>query len=376
MTRVRERGFSLIELMIAILLAAITAVVVLNVLTSYQSRSNTTAGRNDAEISAAISMYAVEKDIRMAGAGLTTPRGPLCRVGVNISWDTTTVSNGAPLMPVRIIDGGAGPDSIEIIRSDSDFGAAPTRLVALMASATANLSVDAGVGLQSGNLMMVGASDGSKICTLMQLSAAPTANGSGWLLPHASGGANHYNPSSPSTSFTNAISYDVRDYVMNMGTYGIRRYGVLCNDGAAPSATNNCDLASWNPLDDTAPALGDAKSSSISPQIVELQAQYGVSDTATSPTVTAWVDATGATWAAPPDIDTVRRIKAIRISIVTRGNREGTAVAAPTSVVLWQDDPADPSTARTRAFGTAEQRFRYQALTVVVPLVNSIWSGT
>jgi type IV pilus assembly protein PilW len=372
MTRLRQHGFSLVELMIAILLASITAIVVLNVLTSYQSRANTTVGRNDAEVSAAISLYAVEKDIRMAGAGLTTPRGPLCNVGVNSAWNGAVASNGAPLMPVRIIDGGAGPDSIEIIRSNSDFGVAPTRLVALMASATAQLSVDAGVGLRNGDLVMVGASDGNKICTLMQLSAAPTANGSGWLLSHASAGTN-YNPADPSTVFSTAVTYDVRDNVVNMGTFGIRRYGIVCNDGLAPAANNNCDLASWNPLAVPAPDLTNV--ASVSPQIAELQAQYGVSATANSSTVTDWVDATGGTWAAPADINAVRRIKAIRISIVTRGNREGGGVS-PASVLLWQDDPADPSTARTRALTTAEQRFRYQALTVVIPLVNAIWTGT
>jgi hypothetical protein len=42
---------------------------------------------------------------------------------------------------------------------------------------------------------------------------------------------------------------------------------------------------------------------------------------------------------------------------------------------LWQDDPADPTTARTRAFDADEQHYRYQMLTVVIPLINIIWAG-
>jgi type IV pilus assembly protein PilW len=371
----RQYGFSLVELMIAILLAAITAIVVLNVLTSYQSRSNTTSGRNDAQIGAAVGMYALEKDIRMAGAGLNTPSGMLCSVGVNIAWDDAAAYNGAPLVPVRIIDGGAGPDIIEMIRSDSDFGAAPTRLIAAMSDATAQIDVDGKVGLKTGDLVMVGSSDGTKLCTLMQLSADPAVNGSGWRLSHASGGSNEYNPADPSATFATPVAYDVRDNVVNMGSYGIRRYGIVCDGGGAPAATNNCDLAYWNPLDDTAPALGDGKVSSVAPQTIELQAQYGISASASSEVVTSWVDATGA-WAWDA-ITTANQglIKAVRISIVARGNREGSQVAPP-SIVLWQDDPLDASTARVRNFSSAEQRFRYQSLTVVVPVINSIWAGT
>ncbi|HTQ36628.1 MAG TPA: PilW family protein [Steroidobacteraceae bacterium] len=381
MKHIRQTGFSLIELMIAILLAAITAIVVLNVLTTYQARANTTTGRNDAEIGAAMGMYALEQEIRMAGAGLSLPlstgaNGPMCGQGVNIAWKNaaTTNGNGAPLLPIRIIDGGSGPDSLEMIRSDSDFGAAPTRLIAAMADATAQLSVDGKAGLQNGDLILVGASNAAKICTLMQLSVAPTANGSGWLLSHAAGGTNYYNPSSPGSVFTNAVAYDVGDNVVNMGSYGIRRYGLLCNDGAAqPSATNSCDLAWWNPLDlGTLPLPTVAGVSTVSPQLVELQAQYGVADTGSS-IVNAWVDATGS-WAAPSSTD-LQRIKAVRISIVSRGNREATTVAQ-SSVTLWQDDPSDPTTARVRTFGADEQRFRYQVLTVVVPVINSIWSGS
>lgn len=373
MKRMHHGGFSLVELMIAILLAAITGVVVLNVLTSYQSRSNTTTGRNDAEISVATSLYALEKDVRMAGAGLTTPAGPFCPLGVNIAWDGVAVSNGGPLMPVRIIDGAGGaPDQIEIIRSDSDFGAAPTRLVTTMAGPASQIEVSGMAGLRNGDLVMAGPNDGSRLCTLMQLTSAPAVNGSGWRLAHTAGTGN-YNPADPAATFTTAVSYQVRDLIMNLGTYGMRRYGLVCSGGGAPSASNICDLASWNPLQFGAtPALANV--ASISSQIVELQAQYGVSATPADEAVVAWVDADAAPWLAPADSNTVRRIKAIRISVVARGNREATEVA-PVSTELWRDDPDDPDTARVRNFSAGEQRFRYRTLTVVVPLINSIWGA-
>jgi type IV pilus assembly protein PilW len=293
----------------------------------------------------------------------------LCAAGVNIAYGGAAVSDGAPQMPLRIIDGGAGPDTIEVIRSDSDFGAAPTRLIQAMASPTATMGVDSMAGLTDGDLVMVGASDGSKICTMMQLSQAPTANGSGWILTHASGGSN-YNPADPTAVFSNAISYDVRDKVVNLGRFGIRRYGVICSDGAAPAATNICDLGSYDALATPAPALADI--ASIAPQVIELQAQYGVAP-AGSQVVDSWVDATGPTWAAPTVINQ-RRIKAVRIAIIARGARQGAAVSSD-KLRLWEEDTVMDTPAVDRALTADEQRFRYQVLNVVVPLVNVIWAG-
>lgn len=371
MSRARQSGFSLVELMVAILLASITAIVVLTVMSNYQRRSTALIGRNDAQISAAVGLYAVEKEVRMAGAGLGLPSGQMCPVGVNIAYDGAEVSDGEPLMPIRIIDGGTGPDSIEIIRSDSQFGAAPTRLVSAQATTTAELRVDGLAGFSAGDLMMVGASDGIKICTLMGVTGT-TADGSGWRLEHASSGTgSEFNPADPSAVFASPMAYDISDVAVNLGRFGIRRYGVTCNDGAAPGANNNCDLGWHNPLEFGAPTLADINS--LTPQIIEFQAQYGVADPVTNVVEPdeGWVDATG-TWASPSLADQAR-IRAVRISIIARANRDGTDLA-PASLVLW-DDPDDDND-RVRALNDDERRYRYQVLTVVVPLINTIWAGT
>lgn len=370
MKRTSQKGFSLVELMVAILLASITAVVVLHVLTSYQRRTATLLGSNEAQINAAVALFSLEKDIRMAGAGLTTPvagpasnpGGRLCGVlGVNIADDTgATIYSGEPLMPLRIIDGGDGPDTIEILRSDSAAGAAPARLVQTMSAPDADISVDGRLGLAAGDLIMVGAPDGSKRCTMMRLADAPTASGSLWRIKHNLGdfGANE-------------VAYEVRDALVNMGRYGLRRFTVLCNDGALPSEGNNCDLGWYDALVIPDPAdatLADLVS--LSPQIVELQAQYGIAE-GNRDTVTDWVDATGA-W-EDPDEGASKQIKAVRISVVARAAREGNEVA-PASLVLWDDDGTDND--RNLVLNDEQRRFRYQVLTVVVPLMNVIWADS
>lgn len=371
MKRSNARGFSLVELMIAILLASITAIVVLNVLTSYQRRTATLLGSNEAQINAAVAMYSVEREIRMAGAGLgtsvagppTNPGGRLCGVlGINMADDSgNIISSGQPLMPLRIIDGGAGPDTIEVLRSDSATGAAPARIVQTMPSADADISVDGRLGLVNGDLIIVGAPDGSKRCTMMRLNAAPTAVGSLWTLQH---GVADFGASE--------VAYDVRDAIVNMGRYGLRRFSVLCNDESPPSATNNCDLGWYDALSQSIADPADAtlaNLASLSPQIVQLQAQYGIAE-GNRDTVTSWVDATGS-WEAPTEAAS-KQIKAVRISLVARAGRDGNEVA-PAQLVLWDDGAGDTL---TMDLDDAQRRFRYQVLTVVVPLVNVIWADS
>lgn len=371
MKRPSQRGFSLVELMIAILLASITAVVVLHVLTSYQRRTATLLGSNEAQINAAVALFSLEKDIRMAGAGLTTPvpgpasnpGGRLCGVlGVNIADDAgTLIYSDEPLMPLRIIDGGDGPDTIEILRSDSPAGAAPTRLVQTMSAADADINVDSRLGLADGDLIMVGAPDGSKRCTMMRLTdvSSPPAS-SLWTLKHDLGDFG-----------TNEVTYEVRDALVNMGRYGLRRFTVLCNDGELPSAVNNCDLGWYDRLAFDPDDVELADLVSLSPQIVELQAQYGIAE-GNRDTVTSWVEATGSIW-ENPDEEQAKQIKAVRISVVARAAREGSEVA-PASLVLWDDDGTDND--RNLDLNDEQRRFRYQVLTVIVPLMNVIWADS
>jgi type IV pilus assembly protein PilW len=298
------------------------------------------------------------------------PAGLACAAGVNLHYNGTTLADAEPLAPLLIVDGGAGPDRIRVLRSNANFGVAPTTVVGNMASADADVIVNGTAGLTTGDLLLAAAPDGSKICTIMQLTDVAAPAGSAFQLPHES--TSLYNPD-PSV-FTTPVSYSVGDIVMNLGRGGLRTIGVICGDGAAPGLTNSCDLASFDAFEsDANPALADVDS--IAPQVIDLQAQYGVAP-AGSQTVNEWVDATGA-WAAPSAND-LRRIKAVRIAIVTRGNLERVEVS-PASLVLWNDDPvadpADPASDKSIALDADQRMYRYKVLTVVVPLINVIWAG-
>ena len=385
--RARSRGLSLVELMVAVTLAIVTSVVVLQVLSVYEARKRTATGANDAEIGGAVGLFRLQREVRMAGAGMTLPSNMACQGGLNLFFGGATVSDGAAFAPLRIIDGGAAagglrapPDRIRVMRSDAAFGVAPATIVQNMAAASSDITVNSSVGLAVGDLLLVGGPDGAEICTLMQLSAAPASTGNGWRLEHDSGAGFPYNPNDPDTVFTTAVLYDVGDIAVNLGRLALRTFGVVCNNGAAPGATNSCDFAEWDSLAVPAnPTLAqvnlDPRSGLIAAQVVDLQMQYGVA-AAGSQVVNAWVDATGATWAAPTAAN-LARIKAVRIALVTRGNLEREQVS-PATLELFPAitaGPANPTAAVTMALADAERFYRYKVLHVVVPLVNVIWAG-
>lgn len=367
MQRHPYRGFSLVELMVAVVLAMVTVLVVIQVLSVFEARRRTTTVGNDAELAAAVGLFTIERDVRMSAAGLTMPSGLTCAAGINIYFDGTTISDGVNLAPVEIVDGDTAPDTLRVLHGDSNFGIAPATVIKAMGTSSADVTIAGGAGLRDSDLLIAGGADGTKVCTLMQMTADADATGTGWDLSHDSGGS-LYNPPDPDAAFTNSVRYDVGDIVINLGQFGMRTFGVVCNDGGAPADDNSCDLVGYNPLTTpVAPTLADVES--IVPQVVDFQVQYGVAPVA-SQEVDSWVDATGATWAAPTAAN-ASRIKAVRIAILTRGQREPVMVS-PASIVLW--DAGQP-TERVRALSDEERRYRYRVLTVVVPLINVIWAG-
>ncbi len=363
----RQRGSSLVELMVAVTLALLTALVVLQVLSVFEARKRTTTTGNDAQVGAAIGLFMVERQLRSAGAGLMRPGGFACNAGINVYFDDGVVLDAQPLAPVIVTDGGDGVDTLRTVHSSAPFGTAHATIVKSMPTPSSILTVGGNAGLVEGDLFIAGSPDGNKICTLMQMTKDAQATGNGWNLTHNSGESD-YNPPNPDHVFANPVAYDIGDIVFNLGSLGMRAVSVVCDDGGEPSASNRCDLAGFDPLiAPDNPTLDDVES--IVGQVVDFQVQYGVAP-AGSQSVDEWVDAEGATW-GNPDMTAIARIKALRIAVVTRGNREPQMVS-PEEIVLW--DPGE-ATERVRALSDEERRYRYRVLTSVVPLVNVIWAG-
>jgi type IV pilus assembly protein PilW len=201
---------------------------------------------------------------------------------------------------------------------------------------------------------------------MMQMSNIAQISAQGFDLQHATTG-NPYNPANTDTTFSiPANYYSAGDIVTALGNFGLAGFGIFCNDGAVPSATNNCALGQYDTLATAAPTLANVNR--VAAQIIDLQAQYGVAP-AGSQTVDSWVDASGS-WANPTAADWLR-VKAIRIALVARSTKYETIEVSPSSLVLWDQGLASE---RKRDLTSAERHFRYKVFTLVVPVVNVIWA--
>jgi type IV pilus assembly protein PilW len=364
------RGFTLIELMVGVVLAIIVLIIITQTLSTFEDQRRATTGGSDSAVNGSIALFQVERDARMAAFGFTSPTGMQCPLGINIYYNGTTVSNGAVLAPILLTDGASGtPDQLRFARSNSLYGIAPSILVAAMASPTAAVVTASALGIVSGDNFLVGAADGTKVCTMMQASATPTTAGTGWSIPHAT--TMLYNPTNPGTSFTTAPSYIVGDQAIAMGAFSLWNYRLVCNDDLAPSATNSCDLVQYDTI--TAGATinwANANLNHVASQIVDLQAQYGIAPAGVD-AVNQWVDATGS-WAAPISIANMLRIKALRVALVARASKYETTMVSPASLVLWDKDLTSQ---KVTTLNDAQRHYRYKVFYLVIPAINMVWTN-
>ncbi len=120
--------------------------------------------------------------------------------------------------------------------------------------------------------------------------------------------------------------------------------------------------------------------------VVAMKAQYGVAPAGTQ-SVDQWVSATGAFDATALSTSPVnrKRIKAVRIAVVTRSDRmEPGVVTSPcTNVSLavnngpcaWRDTAANPAPVVDLSGDPNWQHYRYKVYQTIVPMRNVLWGN-
>jgi type IV pilus assembly protein PilW len=229
---------------------------------------------------------------------------------------------------------------------------------------------------------------------LIQVTEAPTGGTScGGVatecktLVHLSNASTGYN--APSGTFTTEPLYGYAAagavngpaVVMRMGTaFEQQGFAIYCNTLVqynAFSVTPSCT---------TAPLAFGANVNALATEMVLMQAQYGISNTASSNVVSAWVSATG-TWAAPAAAD-VQRIKAVRVVLVSRSKEPDsdtvTQAACTNGAGVVNTGPCNFEDASAPVIDLSGlpvpgsrswRQYRYRVQQAVIPLRNVIWSN-
>jgi type IV pilus assembly protein PilW len=387
----RYGGFSLIDLMVGLAVGLIVTFVVLSTFATITFQRRTTVSGNDAKESGQFALSTIERVAKLAGSGLFY-NGQLICSGLNVYYNNATISNGASLAPVKIVDGGStGSDSVTVAYANAIGGISVSHLVDNMPNTSANFTVGNKGNLAVGELAMIGVPGSNRPCTLFQVTGFPPGGGncngitSSCLdIQHNSGQSAPYNPPNPNLAFTDAPRYGYQDASPVIGPAIISRfdnfnhdtYEVMCNSLVSHSvnATASC----------TTSPLAFTNAAPLVSNIVMLKAQYGITASADSDVVTNWVSATG-TWQTPASSD-VPRIKAIRIVVVSRSaepaasvvssactNANGIANTGPCSFQDAESPVIDLSNIPVMS-GKTWQNYRYRVYQSVIPLRNVLWS--
>lgn len=364
----RQRGFSLVEIMVGLVIGMATVVIMLQMLSNSDATKRKAAGGNDAQMNGTLALYTLERDIRASGYGINDERLLGCDLTYKTSTDGATVT--IPLQPTTVLTAGN----------------------ALVPSADAN--TDALLVVYSNNQ---GPADGDK------------------LLSNSSAGS--YQVSTPSSYYINDIviaQFPVRaapckltmDKVVSIngstltvspGVLGMPANSVIYNMGGTPVinayAIRNgnltvCDYTAWdcskasyaNPIDSNVWVP-------IASNVVALRAQYGHDALAAAPSgglqkiVSQYDQTTPDKNGIRPDCGWARTLS-VRVALVARNSSYDKT--DPTKVnPVWSgstadsvSSPANPTALPIDLSGNGDwKKYRYKSMETTVPLRNAIWQG-
>jgi type IV pilus assembly protein PilW len=377
MTMIQQRssrhqaGFSLIEILVGLVIGLLATLVIMQVFSVFEGQKRSTTGSADAQTNGSIALYSIEHELRMAGYGLL-PATDSPLICTTLSFDTTGMTS---ISPVTITDGGAGAgasDSITIRYGTSDSGGVPSVIMGVGVTGANDITLNDNMGCHVGDVALI---INGATCNFTNVTG-PTDIA---IPPVASA------PPNTQTVTLNNIAGAINDANLAcMGSLVTTVFRVNPNYDPTDPANSQAYLEK-----DGNPSISD---------IVNIQAQYGISATAGSNQITNWVDAV-APWdevSLQANIANRNRIKAIRVAVVARNGLlekndvtnacSSTTAASPTGLCSWDaTSAAPPGSAPGTNFPApvidlsndpSWQQYRYRVFETIIPLRNMIWASS
>jgi len=345
-----QRGFGLVEVIVGLVLGMIGSLVVLQVYSVSEGYKRTSTGSGDAQQNGALALFAIERDVRRGGYGMTDIYGLDCKVQaydeLRVGVKTFELKFSGPV----VITQGAGgaPDSFTVTYASSGLIPNPAALGKAYNGTSAEFKVSQRYGFQEGDMMV--AYQPGKDCSLYEVTNVPGGGLSDQII-HNSG------------TYENADGIRVPARFNPPGGIGIAydaKEAVIYNLGSLPqSRTYSVSANRRLTVDD---AFDTQPTMEVADEVVNLQAQYG-KDTSATPdgVVDLWDEVT------PTTPDAWSRVLAVRVAVLSRSNlREKDEVTATPGIELW---PGGPS----HAIDAEARHFRYRTYETVVALRSMIW---
>jgi type IV pilus assembly protein PilW len=412
LNRLRRAGFTLIEVMIALLIGVIGIVVMMQTFAVSEGFKRTATAGTDAQINGGVALYMLEREIRLSGYGMNALAAMGCP-SVRV-WNTASATGfdlhmvPFEINPVGIPAGDANTDVILIAYGTADsFVAgipadqnlpppnyAPTNPFTVYINKDTFKNGDLFVSVQPG-----GGAGGTASCVMHEATKTPAASGNCGTPPtilagntsieHQTGNYLSARAGCTSVASTHNSATGIKDaggtvvpgvklgsggMIFNMGVPSIKAYAIRGGN------LTWCDL---NVSDCTVAANFTIAVSDI----VSLRAVYGMNLT---PTVTALPGDGIVTWGRAPITGNVflpSRIMAVTLEVVARsGLKEKAAVGTACDATVSATRPdramdwiyqtmagAGIDLSATTATANDWMCYRHKLFQTTVPLRNNIW---
>lgn len=358
-----QRGLSLIELMVGMVVALTTTLVISELLIFSEAQSRTATNGTDSQINGTLAIYAVQRDLQDAGYGLNAIQSAL---GCEVRTVYEGVERSLMLAPVRITAGADGaPDVVQVMASSKNNFSVPALVTKNHPPQAANFFVNTTLGINERDLMLAvpQAPDAANWCSLFQVTRTTdgTGNGLGSNQVLHNSGLSAWNNPGGSTIFPDD-GYPTGSYLFNLGNFVDRTYRI--------NARNALELIEFTA------ATGATVTSDLFSEIVQMQAFYG-KDTDSDGVVDAYNKLT------PTTASGWQQVLTVRIAMVARSvqfERETVTFSNP----LW-DVGSSSSVEGAASCGTSKcvvlkvdglpdwDQYRYKVFETTVPLRNMLW---
>jgi type IV pilus assembly protein PilW len=351
----KPRGFSLVEIMVALVIGMIGVLVIMQVARTAEAQKRVTTGSGDAQSNAALALYSIERDLKQAGYGFSSLNVIGCPLTIP-EHDSLPAHTLNFLAPVTI-NGGVpagdiGTDTLLVVYG-SGAGAPEGDLIVSPAVAISN---QRHIGVRSSKNYLPGewvvaappipVSDCER--TMSPISVIdPPGLGVENVIEFASGEAD-------------AVDGAQADWLLFDFGVAPRIVGYAIRDGDLTA----CDYMLKNCADGGAI---EANWEIIANGIVGLRAQYGRA-------VDAWDQVTPVLVPGGSQeafAKALAGISAVRLALLSR-NSEPDREEVTTTAPSWSGD-ADLELIDLS--GDAEKHYRYQVYETIVPLRNIPWMG-
>lgn len=373
MTRRAQSGLSLVELMVGVLIGMLTVLAITQVLMSTEGRKRTTADGSDAQLNGTLALYALQRDVQMAGYGLTArPAAMGCTVQAQYGTGASPGLQNWPLVPARITFGAnaATPDQLTLWMSSKNTHAVPLRVTENHAKTDTRFVVAGSFGSAAGDLVVAvpPSPSATSPCALMAIAGDSSTTLTNTQVPHLAT-ANGWNAAG--SDLVPTAGYPAGSHLINLGAGLPRTYRI---DAAKALVATDIQVAN-----------GLSTTQTVAPQIVQLKALYG-KDTDGNGTIDQFDAVT------PTDNAGWRTVMALRVAVVARSaqfeRRVGTSdPVTPAIGVEWAvdnltSDGVACSTDTSRKciridvsdVGADWQQYRYKVFDTVIPLRNMLWT--